>query len=74
MRLTFLGSERRWPAKTTSRPGRPGIDRFGASVSVVVLAAAAAAVLVVRQNLDDHVYRLAADTAQAETTGAATSR
>ena len=74
MRLTFLGSERRWPPKTRPRPDQPGIDRFGASVSVVVLAAAAAAVLLVRQNLDDHVYRFAADTAQVETTGAATSR
>jgi hypothetical protein len=73
MRLTVLGSERRWPAETRSRPG-PSIDRFGTSVSVVVLAVATAAVLLVRQNLDDHVYRLADGTAQAETTGAATSR
>ena len=74
MRLTFFGSERRWPAKTKPRPDQPGIDRFGASVSVVVLAAATAAVLVVRQNLDEHVYGLAAAATQAETTGAATSR
>lgn len=73
MRLTFLGSESRRPAKTRPRPS-PSIDRFGTSVSVVVLAAATAAVLLVRQNLDDHVYRLAAVTANAETTGAATSR
>ena len=73
MRLTVLGSERRWPAKTHPRPG-PSIDCFGTSVSVVVLAVATAAVLLVRQNLDDHGYRLAAGAAQAETTGAAASR
>ena len=45
MRLTFLGSERRRPATRARARDRPGIDRFGASISVVVLAAAAAAVL-----------------------------
>ena len=74
MRPTFRGFERHWPAKARPRPDRPRIDRFGTSISVVVLAVAAAAVLLVRQNLDDHGYRLAAGAAQAETTGAAASR
>jgi hypothetical protein len=48
----------------------PRLDRFGAYVSVAVLMTAATAVFVVRQNLDDHVFRLATGTTIA-TTGAA---
>ena len=52
----------------------PRIDRFGACVSIVVLMTAATAVFVVRQNLDDHVFRLASGTPAAATTGAAVAK
>lgn len=55
----------------TQRRSGPCIDGFGACVSVVVLVATALAALVVRQNLDDHVYSAAASAAPAELTGAA---
>ena len=62
------------PLPDSSRLGGrrgPRIDGFGACVSVVVLAAAAVAAVVVRQNLDDHIYHVAAHPAPAELTGAA---
>lgn len=63
------------PAAATRRPqSSPGIDRFGAGVSIVVLVAAATAAFVVRQNLDDHLYRVAATASAAETTGAAVAK
>ena len=54
----------------------PRLDRFGACVSIVVLMTAATAVFVLRQNLDDHVFRLAfgTTTAAAATTGAAVAK
>ena len=60
------------PFPRNRSPGAgPRIDRFGALISIVVLMAAATAVFVLRQNLNDHLYRLASGTRTAETTGAA---
>jgi len=54
------------------RAAGPCLDRFGTCVSIVVLMTAATAVFVLRQNLDDHVFRLASGPAAAAvTTGAA---
>jgi hypothetical protein len=67
LRLSGSGPDR---ARHPHRPVPPCIDGFGACVSVLVLIAAATAVFVVRQNLDDHVYSLAAaGPSLAETTG-----
>ena len=53
----------------------PCLDRFGACVSIVVLMTAATAVFVLRQNLDDHLFRLASGpTAAAATSGAAVAK
>jgi hypothetical protein len=56
-----------------SRPG-PCIDGFGTCVSAVVLLAAAVAVFVVGQNLDHHLYRMAATVGAGETTGVAVAK
>ena len=56
---------------TKPRASEPCLDRFGACVSVAVLIAAVTAILVVRQNLDDHLFGLAGDPHSSETVGAA---
>ena len=73
MQSRLSGSD---PRQNGARPAAasPGIDRFGAGVSIVVLVAAVAAIFVVRQNLDDHLYRFAANAVAAETTGAAVAK
>lgn len=59
------------PAPPKGHPTEPCIDRFGACVSAVVLIAALTAILVVRQNLDDHVYGVARTASPGTTTGSA---
>lgn len=61
-------------ARYRSPAAGPRIDRFGFLVSAVVLMTAATAVFVVRQNLDDHLYRLSSGPMAAETTGAAIAK
>ena len=74
MQSRLFGSDPRCPAAARPESARPGIDRFGTGVSIVVLVAAATAAFVVRQNLDDHLYRFAANAAPTETTGAAVAK
>jgi len=71
--MASFGPETRLAADR-STAASPRIDRFGTGVSIVVLMAVATAVFVLRQNLDDHVYRLASGTMAAETTGAAVAK
>jgi hypothetical protein len=52
----------------------PCLDRFGALVSIVVLMTAATAAFVVRQNLDNHLFRIASSTGASATTGAAVAK
>lgn len=73
MQARLSGSDPRRQAAARPQPAGPGIDRFGAGISIVVLVAALTAVFVVRQNLDDHLYRFANATA-AETTGSAVAK
>ena len=59
------------PLDEASRQSGPRMDGFGTGVSVVILAATALAAVVVRQNIDDHIYNDTAHRAPAELTGAA---
>jgi hypothetical protein len=58
------------PRGERQRRSGPCLDGFGTCVSIVDLAAAVVAAVVVRQNIDDHIYNTAA-AAPAELTGAA---
>ena len=61
---------RRAPEHATGR-STPRMDGFGTWITIVVLVATVTAAFVMRQNIDDHIYRIADRTAAAATTGAA---
>ena len=55
-----------------TRRATPRMDGFGTWISIVVLVATVTAAFVMRQNIDDHIYRIAGNgAAAATTTGAA---
>lgn len=71
MQSRLSGSDPRAPGATRPERASPCIDRFGAGISIVVLAATLTAAVVVRQTVDDHVY---AANGAAETTGAGVAK